>query len=169
MSPSGRLAILYSSLVVIACGGVDELALNPEGRAGTGGMGQGQSTNDTAGTGMQGGSAGTLGAVASTGGSPGNPQPQPAQGGSNQIACVGDDDCVSVDAPRCDPTGRCVACTQDDDCGDGSQCDVQAGTCHACANGQCLGGGGSSSSSSGSGDAGSSAGASDTTNHLNRS
>jgi len=164
MSPRWAAA-LFGLVVTAACGGTEELALNPTSPTGSGGTGDVTMT-----------SAGAGGTLAQSGhaGSAGSPSDQeaaggPARGGEGPVtcgsdlqcraptarcsesgscvACLSDDDCPIDGARRCDDQGRCVACHDSEDCGDNQTCDSRTGTCQACSGAECNGAGGSSEGS----------------------
>lgn len=155
------LAALLAWAVTVACGGTEELALNPTSATSSGAAGDVTMTTSGAG-----GMLGTSG----HGGSAGSPSEQEAGGSSRAgegpvacsgdlqcraptprcsengscVSCVSDDDCPLDGARRCNDEGRCVACRQSEDCGDNQTCDTLIGACQACSGAECDGAGGSS-------------------------
>ena len=157
-----RVASLVTLVFVTACGGTEELALNPIPNRGEGGSAVNASAGaggNAIGVGSGGAAAGT---TSSSGGSGGTsqagqaatlcssdlqcsaPRSRCAIDGSC-VACRSDDDCPLDSAPLCDGRGRCVACVDNDGCGDGQRCDALTGTCQTCAPAVGVGAGGANS------------------------
>lgn len=134
--------MLTGATLLAGCGGVEEIALNPQASGGTAtsassGSGPmspaGGTGSNTAGPGAGGAlsSGGTPGSL-EHGGSAGQSTNPPAQGGVGNVGCSNDGACPSDAAPHCRVDGRCVACLVDDDCpGDEPHCEVVSGSCMA--------------------------------------
>ncbi len=119
------LAVLILGLGLAACSGVEELALNPEGRAPV-------ETNNpvSAGSGGKSGEAGSFSmATGAAGNSHGGGGQASAQGGALTVPCINNDSCQSDTAPYCRTDGFCVACLTDDHCSDDRKCDDESSTC----------------------------------------
>jgi len=164
MSP-GWAAALVGLMVTAACGGTEELALNPTSPTSSGGTSDVTMTSSGAGgTLVQSSQAGSAGSPSDqdAAGSPPRggegptscgadlqcraPTPRCSESGSC-VACLSDDDCPIDGARRCDAQGRCVACHDSEDCGDNQTCDLSTGTCQACSSAECSSMGGSSEGS----------------------
>lgn len=157
-------AALVGLAISAACGGTEELALNPISTTSAG------ASSDIALPASGTGAGGSLGA-SGHGGGVASPSDDATGGGSPQagagplacsgdlqcaeptrrcsesgscVACLSDDDCPLDGARRCDDRGRCVACRESEDCGDKQSCNALTGTCQACSGADCTGLGGSS-------------------------
>jgi hypothetical protein len=154
-------AALFGLAVTAACGGTEELALNPTSTTSSGGAGDGTMTTSGAGGSLAGSAheeaAGSpseqeaAGGPARGGEAPvacstdlqcREPAPRCSESGSC-VACASDDDCPLDGARRCDARGRCVACRESEDCADNQACDSRTGACQACSGAECTGTGGS--------------------------
>lgn len=139
---AARRAML--AFVLVACGGVDELALNPQGHAAGAGGSQSAPAGDAngmSGAGSQGGTPISSSGGTMTGQATGGEESE-SEGDAGKPAlmspCGSDDDCPVDGARRCADSGQCVACIEDDDCSnDASECDALTGTCQACEDGTC--------------------------------
>jgi hypothetical protein len=160
------LAALVGLAFVVACGGTEELALNPLLGMSVGGAGGttmtpagGSSSGSSVGGSQAEATAGTSSDSSSAGGpsqagqGPSScsgdlqcsaPTPRCSDRGSC-VACVSDDDCPRDGARRCNEQGRCVACVDNEDCGDNLLCEALTGTCQACASADCASSAGGSS------------------------
>jgi len=157
-----RAAALVGLAFVAACGGTEELALNPVSTTSLGGAGDtammptGGGGAGISGVGATAGAAsgfGQAGTVLQAGQGPSScsvdvecaaPTPRCSENGSC-VACLSDDECPLDGARHCNEQGRCVACVEAENCGDGEVCDPLTGTCQTCATGDCAGSAGASS------------------------
>ena len=133
-----KLALLVAgcTAALVACSGIEEIALNPQGSgAGSAGAsvtsasGGGGSTSQpsSAGSGVTPG--GGMPSTAGFGGGAGQPIAMPSDGGTNSVACADDDSCPGT-APYCRADGKCVVCLNDSHCtGEEAQCELVTGSC----------------------------------------
>ncbi len=132
-------AALSCLAAVVACGGAEELALNPVGIGGAATNGHVADTGGDAPAPDEPSSAGS--SVASGGTTPISDGGEAGEGSDGEAgdACSGDADCVSEDAPRCSATATCVECLSDADCSQEKPfCDTQTGSCLTCSGADCL-------------------------------
>ncbi len=133
-----KLALLVAScaVAVVACGGFEEIALNPQGAGAPGSGGSaGVSVTSPSGGGGSTSSAGSGatpgggGPSAGRGGGGGQPIMMPSDGGTNPVDCADDDSCPSA-SPYCRADGNCVVCLNDSHCTvEETQCELVTGSC----------------------------------------
>ena len=131
--------IAACAVVLAACSGVEELALNPQGSgAGNAGASAAGSATDASGGGGASSLAGSAGsAVTPGGGAPSmaghggaaGRSSMPTGGTNPVVACLSGISCPDA-SPFCRADGKCVACLNDAQCGgEDAQCELVGGTC----------------------------------------